>query len=420
VKIDWARLNYILIPTQAYTRSKRRELPRVARIFLGIGSSLTDSGRVLLVATLLVGGFALDVSRTSAYVLFALLGGIVYTSLVAGRLLRPYGLKATLRGPQRAIAGEEVSFVVAARNENDDALHALRVRGPFLPHFGHYVERARVIDEVKPRAEAASVVTMRFDRRGDLHLGPFRVARMVPLGVATGPAVETADLKLRVVPRIAKIARLELPGGARHQPGGIPLASHTGESMDLRGVRPYRPGDPLRDLHARTWARTGTPYVREYQEEYFSRIGVVLDSDADDDRTFEAAISLVAGVLAKVSRGEALVDLLVVGDELHKLTIGRSLGFVDQALDELAVAERRRGFDAKRLAAALAPYASRLSAVVFVTTKWGAEREELVRALESRGPRVRAFLVGDERDSGTPAYRAVAAEAIDAGEALSL
>jgi len=417
VKIDWARLNYILIPTPPRVRATPpRPLPRAVRVLFGIGSSLTDSGRVMLVATLLVGGFGLDISRTRVYLLFAMLAGVLYTSLAAGRLLRPRGLSASLRNPPRVACDEDVSFVVAVRNDGEQPVHALRVRGPFLPHFGSYVSRPAVVEEVLGGAEATSIVTMRFTRRGELHLRPFQVARLVPLGLATGPSIETGPLRLRVVPRVANVVRVDLPGAARHQPGGIPFASRTGESMDLKGVRPYRPGDPLRDLHARTWARTGEPYVREYQEEYFSRIGVVLDADAEDDDAFEAAVSLSAGVVARLSRGEALVDLLLVGDELRELTIGRSLGFLDQALDELAIAERAAGFDAERLAARLGPYAARLSAVIFVTTRWSPERDAVVRAIERRGPRVHAVLVGE----GSGPFRAVSIDAVTRKEPIAL
>ncbi|MBL8609318.1 MAG: DUF58 domain-containing protein [Myxococcales bacterium] len=417
MKIDWARLNYILIPTPPRAAgAPGKPLPRVVRVFIGIGRSLTDTGRAMLVATFLVGALSLDISRTTAYVLFAVLAGVVYTSLAAGRLLSPKGLSASLRGPARAVAGEDVSFVVVAKNDTDEAREVLVVRGPFLPHFGEYVRRPTVVESVPPSGEGTSIVTLRFTRRGDLHLDPFRVARLVPLGLSTGPAVETEPLRLRVVPRPANVTRVDVLGAARHQPGGVPLASRTGESMDLKGVRPYRPGDPLRDLHARTWARTGTPFVREYQEEYFSRVGVVLDTDASDEASFEAAVSLAAGVVARLARGETLVDLLLVGDDLSDLTIGRSLGFLDQALDALAVAEHKPGFDAARLVARLAPYAGRLSAVVFVTTSWDARRAEVVAAIEERGPAVRAILVG----RGEGPFQAVDPESIERGEALSL
>ena len=80
--------------------------------------------------------------------------------------------------------------------------------------------------------------------------------------------------------------------------------------MELIGVRPYRPGDAMRDLHAITWARTGEPSVREYQQEYFTRVGVVLDTDpagASEER-FEAGVSLVAGIVAQLCSGEELID----------------------------------------------------------------------------------------------------------------
>src|SRR5581483_5557131 len=177
-----------------------------------------------------------------------------------------------------------------------------------------------------------------------------------------------------VVPPIAPVARLSLPAARRHQPGGVAQASKTGESMDLLGIRPYRPGDPPRDLHARSWARLGVPVVREYQEEYFSRVGVIVDTDARhaEPRRLEAALSLAAGIVARLSAGDALIDLLAVGDEVHPLvlTLGRSLGFLDQALDRLACVRPSAPLDAARLSRRLAPFRGRLSAAVMVALTW--------------------------------------------------
>src|SRR5262249_59829460 len=82
-----------------------------------------------------------------------------------------------------------------------------------------------------------------------------------------------------VVPKLARVEHVSTPLGRRYQPGGVALASKTGESMELIGVRPYRAGDVVRDLHAKSSARLGFPVVREYVQEYFTRIGVVLDTD---------------------------------------------------------------------------------------------------------------------------------------------
>jgi uncharacterized protein (DUF58 family) len=181
----------------------------------------------------------------------------------------------------------------------------------------------------------------------------------------------------------------------RHQPGGVALASKSGEAMDLLGVRPYRPGDPVRDLHARSWARTGIPVVREYQQEYFTRVGVVLDSDIADPERLEAAVELAAGVIAHLSRGEALVDVLVVGDRVHELTVGRSLGYLDQALDMLATVERGPKVDAAALMRRLEPYLERLSSVVVIALAEGEERLAVQRGIEGRGISCTTLVVDD-------------------------
>ena len=132
--------------------------------------------------------------------------------------------------------------------------------------------------------------------------------------------------------------------------------------------RPYRPGDPVRDLHILTWARTGKPHVLEYQQEYFTRIGVVIDNDRAvcSEEGFEAAISLAAGVVAKLTSGEALIDLLVLGGQVHAFTIGRALGTLDQALDLLACADLGDTLDTPQLMRRLEPYLARLSCIVLI------------------------------------------------------
>ena len=79
-----------------------------------------------------------------------------------------------------------------------------------------------------------------------------------------------------VYPRFYSMESFQLPLGRRYQPGGIPLASHTGDSLEFMGTREYRPGDPIKHIHWRSWARVGKPVVMEFQEEFFSRIGIIL------------------------------------------------------------------------------------------------------------------------------------------------
>jgi uncharacterized protein (DUF58 family) len=332
--------------------------------------------------------------------------------------------------PPRVFVGAEVSFVVECSRAASAPGHArLRVEGPFLPYFGRWLSRPAPMAEAGlgrtsgATSTSTSTLKARFSERGDLTLGRFRVSELVPLGLASGPPLLSAPVRVRVVPRPASVVRLEMALTTRHQPGGVALASKTGESMDLRGVRPYRKGDRIRDLSARTWARTGKPAVREYQEEYFTRVGVVLDCVAPPGRSgrteeaFEAAVSLAAGVVAHLARGDALVDLLVTGGEIHALTLGRSLGFLEQALDHLAGAELEPNVDRGRLLERLAPYLARLSAVVMVVDGWDPDREAFIRGVEKSGVRVRTVAVGGPAGAGV---KVVSVDSVLAGKGLVL
>lgn len=431
-RIDWARLNYALIPS-ARSRRRRvaqppweRSLASSSRLWR-LYRSFTAEGRVLFVATLVTAAFSVDVTHTQVYVLMAVLGAALVASVVVSFWLPAPELALRVHAPPRVFVDAEASFVVECeRTAPGPSTPLLRAEGPFLPYFGRWISRPAPIPGVESGASATATFKARFTERGEIALGRFRVSALVPLGLASGPPIESAPIRLRIVPRPANVLSLALPLSTKHQPGGIALASKTGESMDLRGVRPYRKGDRIRDLSARTWARTGKPAVREYQEEYFTRVGVILDCVAPvgvaaREDAFEAAVSLTAGIVARLGHGEALVDLLVTGGEVHALTLGRSLGFLEQALDHLAVAEIEKSVDRSRLLKLLTPYLARLSAVVMVVDGWDEEREAFLRAIEKKGVRVHCVAVGApvRMASGAP-VKTVSVTSVTSGEGLVL
>ena len=413
--VNWQRLNYVLIPAARARRPVAEPLgepsSRGGRWLFGLYRAFTREGRWLFVITLVTGASAVDVTHTQVYLLFSLLVSAILASLLVSPSLRLSGLSLRVHAPPRVFVGAEVSFVVeCSRTAPGPSTAWLRVEGPFLPYFGRWLSRPAPMAGIEPGvgsgASASTTLKARFSERGDLTLGRFRVSALVPLGLASGPPLQSDPVRIRVVPRPANVVALGMELATRHQPGGVALASKTGESMDLRGVRPYRKGDRIRDLSARTWARTGKPAVREYQEEYFTRVGVVLDCVAPPKRSarseeaFEAAVSLAAGVVAHLGRGDALVDLLVTGGEIHALTLGRSLGFLEQALDHLAGAELEANVDRSRLLERLAPYLARLSAVVMIVDGWDEAREAFVRGVEKSGVRVHAVAVGAAAHAG--------------------
>lgn len=404
MKIDFARLNHILIPKGKEERDRFRD-SRLGRVIIPLVSifwgSLTDEGRSLVLVMFIVGAVSVDVRNTAGYVFFSVLAGLVGGSLAAARRLRVSDMTITVDAPRRVTVGEPVTFTIGCMRRgasvtSTSTQHPVRVRGPFLPWDGTWLDESPPEVMVTGKAPALTKMRARFVARGLHHFDSFTAAAVAPGGLACGPRRSSDAVKLHVVPRVANIARLPFTITARHQPGGVALASKSGEAMDLLGVRPYRPGDPVRDLHARSWARTGVPVVREYQQEYFTRVGVVLDTDTDDAERLEAAIELAAGVVAHLSRGEALVDVLVVGDAVHELTLGRSLGTLDQALELLATVERGPALSSPQLLGRLEPYLDRLSTVVVIALAEGAERSALEHGITGRGIATTTLLVDDE------------------------
>jgi uncharacterized protein (DUF58 family) len=429
--INFARLNHILIPTrkEGRDRFRRSALGRLARPGIFLYEALSAEGRVVATTMLIAGGFGFQVGNTETYVLFSALAAVLFASIVFTRFYRMRGVKLEVRAPPRVGVGEEITFRLVATNDGAREEQALRFTGPFLPWDGRWTKGTAQLASLTPHATDGVEMRARFVQRGEHHLDPFHVAATVPFGLALGPPVRTGGCRFIVVPRIANVARVTTPMGRRFQPGGTRLASKTGESMELVGVRPYRNGDPVRDLHARSWAKVGVPLVREYRQEYFTRVGVVLDCDhgAADERRFEAAVSLAAGVLARLTRGEALIDLLVVGDQAHALTLGRSLGSFERALDLLACVEEprlRRGpprFSAELLLERIEPHLPRLQCVFFVALGWEERRAAFVERVRAEGVGASTFVVtAKEEGPLADGVSAVSAPAIERGEGLFL
>jgi uncharacterized protein (DUF58 family) len=76
----------------------------------------------------------------------------------------------------------------------------------------------------------------------------------------------------------------------------------TTDQIEVRGVRPYRPGDAIRDVHWRTTARRGELVVREYDVAPSPELVLVVEpwlgptATAADRENLEAALSLAVTV----------------------------------------------------------------------------------------------------------------------------
>jgi hypothetical protein len=246
--INFARWNHILIPSSKADRDRfrRSRFGRVVGPFGWLYGAFTEEGRVLAVASVVVGAFGVDVQATEVYLLWSALAALLVASVLLARLYRLVGVRLEVSCPRRVTVGDALGFTVLVHNDGAGARDrfAVRVGGPFLPWDGTWTAPSPRLAVLRAGEVARVEAAARFSQRGEHHLDAFTAAALVPLGLAQGRGAASAGTKFLVVPRIAPVVRLTTPPGTRYQPGGVALASKTGESMDLLGVRPYRPGDP--------------------------------------------------------------------------------------------------------------------------------------------------------------------------------
>ncbi len=393
---------------------------------------LTPGGLVIVSLAAFAGAFGLDTEANLAHMIFSLCVCLLVTDALAAAALRRRAppLSARRLLPEFVTAGEPARYRIEVRN---DGRHS--VRG------GSLVERL-----IQPFPSPATlgrfqsgVATNRFDRRvgypafldmlrrlraADVDrirlpmLQPGQMAELeVPIrptarGLAAFDAIErTIAGPLGLVEFRAPVAALamtlpvlpqrrplDLPSAMNRrllQPGGISLAQHVGDAEEFRSLRDDRPGDPLRAIHWRSFARTGKPVVREFQEEFFSRHALVLDTTAPYPfaPAFEEAIAMAAGLVARPRDADSLLDLMFVGDRVHRVTAGRGLGGSDALLRALATVTPTPAESIGPLLATLARNAAQLSSVVAIFLLWDEARQRAVRDLLARGVSLTVLLV---------------------------
>ena len=259
-----------------------------------------------------------------------------------------------------------------------------RMRNPFRLARVKYADipTVPVNQDVEVRVELTPL------RRGLIRFEAATLGRPDPLGLVRALKKLPLPQTIIALPKRYYLPPVALPGAMKYQQGGVALASSVGQSDEFVSLRDYRRGDPYRHIHWRSWAKTGSPIVKEYEDEFFVRHALVLDTFCPDpySEAFEEAVSVAASFACTVQTQESLLDLLFVGTEAYCMTAGRGLAHADQLLEVLASVQAN--LDARRFARLeelVLNHVSRVSGCVCVFINWDSSRQELVRKLRMLG-----------------------------------
>jgi len=232
-------------------------------------------------------------------------------------------------------------------------------------------------------------------RRGVLHLTGMTVACPDPFGLFRSLRMMPGQQSVLILPKRYPMPAFDLPGSMKYQLGGVSMASSVGESEEFVALREYRPGDPLRRMHWKSFAKLGKPIVKEYQDEFFVRHALVLDTfgGPPDEELFEEAVSVAASLAYTIQNQDSLLDLMFVGPQAYCFTSGRGVGHMDQVLEVLASVRLCQEQEFEALEGLVLNHATDLSGCLCVFLRWDEPRQRLIRALLSRGVPLRVFVV---------------------------
>lgn len=363
----------------------------------------TVGGKALIAGfslAFLIGAVSVDVPMYQIFV--ALLALIVVTSAI-GSVFRWANLEVTGGFPERITAGELLTGHFLLKNKGWMPVYDVSA-GCFLPPRGWEVHKQPLMISHLPSGQTAEIpVSLTPLRRGQFQLPPVRVFTTFPFNFNRNQVGRFPGSPVLVLPNFHPITAITLEVGNRYQPGGIALTSHIGESPEYIGNRDYQSGDSLRRIDFRSWARLARPVVKEYQEEYYCRIALVLDTFMPTRRrmppegfpAFEAAVSLSASVADALARGEYIIDLFAAGPELHIFRAGRNTAHLENVLEILAGVNHCRTNPFDTLGPALVNELGQISTVVCVFLDWDEPRRELVRAAREAGCSTKVLIVRD-------------------------
>jgi uncharacterized protein (DUF58 family) len=238
-------------------------------------------------------------------------------------------------------------------------------------------------------------------RRGYLRFATTAIGKCDPFGLFRRFKKYNHQDSLLVLPRLYEFPPINLAGRRKYQHGGVNLASSVGDSEEFISLRDYRPGDPMRTIHWRSYAKKGAPVVKEYQDEYFSRLGLVLDTFAGrlPEIVFEEAVSVAASVALSSLQQDSLLDLMFINNQVYRFTAGRGLAGVNNMLEILACVESAMDENINELETLLLQHINDTSGYICILLAWDEQRQSMIERLRSAGIQVMVYVISMNADS---------------------
>jgi uncharacterized protein (DUF58 family) len=256
---------------------------------------LTREGKFFIGISLGVGFAAVKTGNNLLFLVFGLLLSLLTISVILSEVtLRSLNVSRLI--PQNVFVGR--SFLIKIKLQNQ------KVRFPSFSIEVEDILDSERIDKkcyflkIPAKKTQETAYKLQFKRRGRYSFRGFRVATKFPFALYRAWRVVEFPAEILVFPRIREVG--SLAGIGKRQGEGI-ADRVAGRGESLLGLREFREGDDLRDIHWKATARAGRMIVKEYDATATKHVHLLFDSalPTNDDTAreeMESAIEIVASL----------------------------------------------------------------------------------------------------------------------------
>ncbi|WEV65521.1 MULTISPECIES: DUF58 domain-containing protein [unclassified Bifidobacterium] len=140
-------------------------------------------------------------------------------------------------------------------------------------------------------------VEFRATSRAVLDVGPLKISKGDPFGIVRHEQSLSQSAKVYIHPKTVFLNTLD--SGIFRDLEGSPSGQVVDDDLDFYGLREYRPGDDMRNVHWLSSAKTGTLMVRQYEATKRTDTSITLGVNPTDYSTedeFELAVSVASSI----------------------------------------------------------------------------------------------------------------------------
>jgi uncharacterized protein (DUF58 family) len=367
----------------------------------------TVPGRMIISAVALIILYGTVISEGPLRMFAFILLSLLFTDFIGGLLFAPK-LEIQRTVPHRLRAGNMIKINYTIKNLRKFPTWNVHLDPIHQYNWMRLESDIASFDTIKGKDTINMTAFLESEKRGEYILKPVFASTSFPFGIIKWTCRNKIFQRILVYPKYEPLNSVQLPMNSRFQKEGISMVSNVGESLEFHACREFRTGDNPKHIHWPTTARKNRLIVREFQEEFLCRIGLIVDTFVPSRHSifktkkiknhpgFEAALSLTAALSHYLAHGDYIVDIFAAGTDVYHFKGGRSLAQLDQILDILACLEPNREEPLTKLEPAVIEEMASIGSAMLLLLHWDDARKKFVDQLHLYGIALKIILITDE------------------------